>query len=50
MGSLNGGHYYTEKRVGNQWYLYNDRQVTPVYMKSNDNTSETAYIFFYRRR
>lgn len=50
MGSMNGGHYYTEKKVGSQWLLYNDTQVTPSQMKQTDNISETAYILFYKRR
>ena len=50
IGTMNGGHYMVEKKVGGEWLAYNDMQVGRARVKEVDNVSETAYILFYRRR
>ena len=47
VGGLNGGHYYTQKKIHNQWLLFNDQEVTPSQLAPKTNISSTAYIFFY---
>lgn len=48
-GGLNGGHYFTQKRIGNKWYLFNDKCVSQANMSEMRNRSETAYMLFYGR-
>ena len=51
MGSIHGGHYtaYARQRVGEPWYLFDDRIVTRVYDDRNV-VSRNAYILVYIRR
>ena len=32
-GGINGGHYYTQKRIANKWLMFNDKFVSeaPIY-------------------
>lgn len=43
LGGLNGGHYMSVAKRGNQSYLFNDEQVTPRAME----TVPTTYLTFY---
>ena len=46
-GGMSGGHYYTQKRIGNQWHLYNDKRVSDSGIYDLGNSSDTVYILFY---
>ena len=51
VGTMNGGHYVSTCRVegeGDNWYQFNDRNVTPIDEKQL--VSQTGYILFYKRR
>mmetsp|Transcript_23782 Transcript_23782/g.31084 ORF Transcript_23782/g.31084 Transcript_23782/m.31084 type:complete len:1149 (-) Transcript_23782:213-3659(-) len=54
MGRMGFGHYtayardWTDKGLGDQWYLFDDSHVTEV--SENVVKSKSAYILFYRRR
>ena len=47
------GHFvaYCKSPVDNQWYFYNDAQVTPCHNAENEmNSNGIPYILFYQRR
>ena len=51
VGTMNGGHYVSTCRVegdGDNWYQFNDRNVTPI--SEDQIVSPTGYILFYKRR
>ena len=47
------GHFvaYCKSPIDNQWYFYNDAEVTPCYNAENEmNSNGIPYILFYQRR
>jgi ubiquitin carboxyl-terminal hydrolase 22/27/51 len=47
-GKLDAGHYYAYCRQGDQWFLFNDDQVTTA--TEADVLSADAYLLFYTLR
>ncbi len=45
LGSSGRGHYVAYKRVGKDWFLYNDREVVGV---PAPTSSDCAYLLFYQ--
>ncbi|KAH0795289.1 Clan CA, family C19, ubiquitin hydrolase-like cysteine peptidase [Histomonas meleagridis] len=48
VGLMNVGHYQCYAKTHNQWYLYNDDNVTKVDLKTVLNSQ--CYILFYKKR
>jgi ubiquitin carboxyl-terminal hydrolase 36/42 len=48
-GSLNGGHYVYFGKYDNNWYLFNDCNVSQLHSSSLDNLKNNSYIYYYIR-
>ena len=49
MGGVNGGHYTAfVKNANNNWYHYNDTNVSKINKANIQSTA--AYCFFYRKQ
>jgi hypothetical protein len=48
-GGLNGGHYYTYRKEGAQWFLCNDAHVKPVSTQQALAQMKQGYIYHYAK-
>jgi len=48
-GGIHGGHYTSYSKTNNQWYLYNDSNVSLV-KNMNNLISNNAYCLFYKKK
>ena len=52
-GEPGGGHYFSYNKIGNKWYLFNDRSVSEVSgnnILNVDDIQSNNYILFYKKQ
>ena len=47
IGSINSGHYYSQIKIGNNWYCFEDSKVYKIGPQIDMNTKE-VYTLFYK--